>query len=79
MRTIRVDRATHARLEALARTVHRPIADIVATLSHADYDVLLELHARRAIAERSRGLPAAGGRICGGGGCAADGQGAGLR
>ena len=52
MTTIRVDRGTHARLEALARTVHRPIADIMATLSHADYQVLLELHARRAIAER---------------------------
>ena len=50
--TIRVDCATHARFEALARTVHRPMADIVATLSYADHQVLLELHARRALAER---------------------------
>ena len=41
-------------LAAFARTVHRPIRDIVATPSHADYDVLLELHARR----RSRRLAA---------------------
>ena len=52
MTTIRVDKATHARLEALARKVHRPSADIMATLSYADYDVLLELHAKRAVAER---------------------------
>ena len=52
MTTIRIDGVTHARLEDLARSVHRPIADIVATLSYADYDVLLELHARRAVAER---------------------------
>ena len=52
MTTIRVDKATHARLEGLARKVQRPIADIVATLSYANYDVLLELHAKRAVAER---------------------------
>ena len=53
MTTIRVDKATHARIvEALARKVHRPSADIMATLSYADYDVLLELHAKRAVAER---------------------------
>ena len=31
MTTIRVDKATHARLEALARKLHRPSADIMAT------------------------------------------------
>ncbi len=49
---IAVDHRTHSRLDVLARRVHRSISDIVGTLSYADYDMGLGLHARRADAER---------------------------
>ncbi len=57
MRTSRiaVDAGTAARIEALARMIHRPTADIVRTLSHATLDDFLRLHARRSVREQ-RGL-----------------------
>ena len=59
MRTSRiaVDAGTAARIEALARMIHRPTADIVRTLSHATLDDFLRLHARRSVREQ-RGLRA---------------------
>ena len=56
MRTSRiaVDAGTAARIEALARMIPRPTADIVRTLSHATFDDFLRLHARRSVREQRR-------------------------
>ena len=61
MRTSRiaVDAGTAARIEALARMIHRPTADIVRTLSHATFDDL-PAAARTAVSQGAAG--AAGGR-----------------
>ena len=63
MKTSRVtiDAGPAARLEALARMVHRPTAEIVRTLSYAMFDDFLRLHARRSVTEQ-RGRPEAFGQ-----------------
>lgn len=50
-RTVRVDVATLARLEALATLTGRSVADLVRTASYAGFDDVLTLHAKRAVAE----------------------------
>ena len=55
-----VDGKTAARLEALARMVKRPTAEIVRTLSYAAFDDFLRLHAKRALSEQ-RGAAARAG------------------
>ena len=47
--------ATADRFRAMATKVHKPLADILRTASYLDYDTLLDLHARRAIAEQRTG------------------------
>lgn len=42
--SIRIDEATHVRLEALGQQVELSVSEIVPTLSHADFEVLLRLH-----------------------------------
>ena len=58
---ITIDAGTAARLEALARMVHRPTAEIVRTLSYATFDHFLRLHARRSVTQQ-RGRPEAFGQ-----------------
>ena len=55
---VTVDCGTAAWLEAPAKVVHLPTAEIVRTLSYATFDDFLRLHARRSATEqRPRSRP----------------------